>query len=221
MNVLALEGALGTFSIAVARDGSVVAEVVEDGKRALENGLAAVAAAMGEAGIDRAGLDRLGVGCGPGSFTGLRIALSYAKALALAWRLPLVTLTSYDLLRGDAEPPVLTVVRGRPGIVCAEFASRASSSTACGDARSVLAKLLRDPTACTRAMTVTGNAEDVRGALAERGIVVTEIAPPPVPASILALLSLRAQPLRSPHEARPEYGELPAAKIPRSLLGGT
>jgi len=67
-------------------------------------------------------LDRLAVGIGPGSFTGVRIAISYAKGLALAAGLPLTGISSYDVLTpGDAPATVLTVVHGRPGVISARL----------------------------------------------------------------------------------------------------
>ena len=53
-------------------------------------GLGAVAGALGELGAD-AGLSAVAVGTGPGSYTGLRVALSYAKAMATAATLPLTS----------------------------------------------------------------------------------------------------------------------------------
>lgn len=212
MTTLAIEGALGSFSVAIARDDAILAQRCEDGRQALELGLALVASAMREASLVAGDLERVAVGVGPGGFTGLRIALSYAKALALAWRLPLVAISSYDLLEGDATPPVLTVVHGRTGIVCARYRTADSQATACGAPRDVVGRLLPG----SESLTLAGDAEDVREVLAERAIRVNVVPAPPVPAVALALLAGRRAPARSPHEVRPEYGELPAATLPRT-----
>ena len=213
MIVLALDGALGAFTVAVARDDAIAAQQSENGKRALEAGLAHVASVMQRAGVLPADLDRITVGIGPGGFTGLRIALSYAKALALAWRLPLVAISSYDLLEDGARPPVaLTVVSGRRGIVCARFRSAESTETACGAPAEVVARLLGP---AVYDVTLFGEAEGVLGALAERGIHVTHIAPSVAAAVAAALMAAHRTPARTPHEARPEYGEQPAATPPR------
>src|SRR5208282_3259520 len=97
MIVLGIEGALGAFSAAVARDGEIVASVSTEGNVALEAGLSLIDEALSAASIDAAALDRIAVGNGPGGFTGLRITIAFAKSLAQAWHLPLVAISSFDL----------------------------------------------------------------------------------------------------------------------------
>jgi tRNA threonylcarbamoyladenosine biosynthesis protein TsaB len=46
--------------------------------------------------IDPKKIDCLGVGIGPGSYTGIRIGVSVAQALAFAWNLPLVGVCSLN-----------------------------------------------------------------------------------------------------------------------------
>jgi tRNA threonylcarbamoyladenosine biosynthesis protein TsaB len=87
-----------------------------------------VARVMERAGIDWAGVDRIAVGVGPGTFTGLRIGIATARALARARSLPLVgvsTLQSLALARPgrDTVPAgldaVLAVLDARRGEVFA------------------------------------------------------------------------------------------------------
>lgn len=215
MNVLALDCALGPFTVAIGRDGVVRAQRSDSGKRALEHGLQLVTDALQQAGVLRGEIDRIAVGAGPGSFTGIRIALSYAKALALAWRAQLVTLSSYDILeRGRTADPALAVVAGRPGIVCARLRAGKATRTACGAPADVLGEL---GAGALRSVTLFGDAEDVREALAERGIEVIVVPPPPSAAVALLALARHATPLAHPHAARPEYGERPAATPPPGM----
>jgi tRNA threonylcarbamoyl adenosine modification protein YeaZ len=93
MVVLGIEGALGVFSVAVVRDGETLAVRELAGNSALEEGLGAISSVLGDTRPDR-----IGVGVGPGRFTGLRIAISYAKALAQAWKVPLVGIPSSELV---------------------------------------------------------------------------------------------------------------------------
>ncbi|MDX6674211.1 MAG: tRNA threonylcarbamoyladenosine biosynthesis protein TsaB, partial [Solirubrobacteraceae bacterium] len=61
----------------------------------VDEALAAVGLELGE-------LDRLGVGVGPGSFTGLRIGIATARALAQAADLPLAGVSTLDALAAAA-----------------------------------------------------------------------------------------------------------------------
>lgn len=214
MNVLALEGALGPFSCCFS-DGRRVVLAHSAGSDALEAGLSVVARVLRDAGAGPAAFDRLAVGIGPGSFTGLRIAVSYAKGLALAWSLPLVGIPSYDVLEpGGLRPPVLTIVPGRAGIVCARLRTHAGSRVRCGAVVEVLDELAS--TLHDEEITVVGATEDVLAALGERGLNVKNVPPrTPIPAEAVAQLAMRCTPAASPHAVRPDYGELPAAKVPR------
>lgn len=52
-----------------------------------------------ESGISLNTLEALAVNCGPGSFTGIRAALSVAKVMALELNLPVITLNSCEILK--------------------------------------------------------------------------------------------------------------------------
>ena len=217
MNVLAVDGALGAFSAAIACDGQIAASSSETGNIALERGLIIVQDVFDRARLVPERIDRLAVGVGPGGFTGLRIAIAYAKSLATVWKLPLVPISSFDLLEfGDDYDPVLAVVVGRPGVISARYRSASEVRRASGRIADVLGELLPAGIERPAPITVVGSPEDVLHALAERAIIVRNVAPLVVPAAAAAAL---AAPLRtppgSPHEVRADYGELPAAKMPK------
>ena len=62
--------------------------------------------ALGDAGVALSDVDRIGVGTGPGNFTGLRIAVATARGLALALGMPAVGVNAFDAIDS---------VRDRPG----------------------------------------------------------------------------------------------------------
>lgn len=64
---------------------------------------------MGELKLQLSDLDFIAVVVGPGSFTGIRIGVSTAKALCYALNKPLLSLTSFDLLAYSDNAPVKSV----------------------------------------------------------------------------------------------------------------
>jgi tRNA threonylcarbamoyladenosine biosynthesis protein TsaB len=152
---------------------------------------------------------------GPGGFTGLRIAVAYAKSLAQAWELALVPVSSFDILEyGTAFDRALTVAIGRPGVISARFRSGGDVRRGSGRIVDVLDEL--GLPAGGPALDVVAAPEDVLAALAERGIVVNSHTPLVAQAAVAAAyIAQTREPARTPHEVRADYGELPAAKVPK------
>ncbi|MGA8797644.1 MAG: tRNA (adenosine(37)-N6)-threonylcarbamoyltransferase complex dimerization subunit type 1 TsaB, partial [Candidatus Cybelea sp.] len=211
MNVLALDGALGGFSAAVASENRVASSAQESGNVALERGLVLVQKVLDEAGMPVGRLDRLAIGVGPGGFTGLRIAIAYAKALAAAWKLSLVPISSFDLLEfGSSFERSLAVVVGRPGVISARYRCEDETKRASGRIAEVLNELLPPSEAGLKSLDVVGASKDVLDALAERGILVRSVNPAVTPAAAAAALAACSRtPPGSLHEVRADYGELP------------
>jgi tRNA threonylcarbamoyladenosine biosynthesis protein TsaB len=212
VRVLALDAALGGFSAALI-DGPEVRSISTGAQDALEHGIGALEGLLTEAGLALRDLDRIAVGLGPGSFTGVRIAVSYAKSLAYASGVPLVGISSYDALEPDDAPlPVLTVVHGRRGVICARRRDAAAAEVACGPTAEVLDRLLIGPPG---ALAVSGNTEGVLSEIAERGWTVRVLpSRADVPAVAIAHLARTRATSETPHALAPDYGENPAARLP-------
>lgn len=113
---VAIETATPLGSVAVGRDGRVLAEVALGVQtRHAERALPALEIALELAGVDRDAVEGVVVGGGPGSFTGVRVAGATAKGLAAALDVPLLAYSS--LLALAASVP-----SGRP--VCGLFDAR-------------------------------------------------------------------------------------------------
>lgn len=90
-------------SVALCRDHEVLARADgADPRRHAETLAPAVAWVLDEAGVDRRDLDAVAVGTGPAPFTGLRVGLVTAKALARALGIPAYGVGSLDVLARQA-----------------------------------------------------------------------------------------------------------------------
>jgi tRNA threonylcarbamoyladenosine biosynthesis protein TsaB len=99
--LLAVETCLGACSVALLDGETILAHRFE----LMERGHAEALAPMVEEamrGHDFAGLDRLAVTVGPGTFTGQRVGLSFMRGLRLALNKPLIGLTSLEAMAVSA-----------------------------------------------------------------------------------------------------------------------
>lgn len=102
MKILAFDTATEACSAALWQDGQVLARFEEAGRSHTERLQPMVQGLMAEAGLNFGQLDGIACGVGPGSFAGVRIGVGFAKGLALARDLPVVGITSLQMLARGA-----------------------------------------------------------------------------------------------------------------------
>lgn len=72
---------------------------------------------FGTAGLVWADVTRIGVGIGPGNFTGIRISVAAARGLALSLDCPAIGVSTLDALADGQPRPCVTVVPARRGAI--------------------------------------------------------------------------------------------------------
>ncbi len=104
MNILALDTAGPNPSVAALADERFFEEPLPGDRRASEALLPAISRALAAAGLDLSDCDRIVVGAGPGSFTGLRVGLATAWALGRALGRPVETVSTLEAVAEAARP---------------------------------------------------------------------------------------------------------------------
>ena len=121
--ILAIETGTDICSVALVRDGELLAlrESDEERNHAKKIGVF-VDELLRESGVAADELDAVAVSKGPGSYTGLRIGVSFAKGLCYGLNIPLVAVGSLDSLsevaREDYEAGIVDIENWDEAILC-------------------------------------------------------------------------------------------------------
>ena len=114
MLVLGLDTCLNACSVAVVDGGRTIAHRTEAMARGHQERLAPMAqAAMADAGLSFGRLARIGATVGPGSFTGLRVGVAFAKGLASALAIPAVGVGALEALAAEGSGLVAAAIDAR------------------------------------------------------------------------------------------------------------
>lgn len=210
--ILALDTCLAACSVAVL-DGDVVrAARSEPMTRGHQERIAVLAReVMAEAGVTFAELTRIAVTVGPGSFTGLRVGLSFAKGLATALAIPCVGVNTLEALAASANATGLVagVLDAKMGQVYLQVfeggkALMAPDALEVGVAAARLAELWSGGPA-----TLVGSGAPLVAEVLPDATVLTLAYPDPV--AVARLAAARPAPGHSP---RPLYLRAPYAVAP-------
>jgi tRNA threonylcarbamoyladenosine biosynthesis protein TsaB len=110
MLILAFDMATSVVTSALVRDGKPLAERISKPRSVLED----IDVLLREARVEPGELEALAVGTGPGSFTGVRIGLATARALAFALDVPAAGVSTLEVLAAGTAGgvPVIDAKRG-------------------------------------------------------------------------------------------------------------
>jgi tRNA threonylcarbamoyladenosine biosynthesis protein TsaB len=194
--------------VAIVEGGRVLAEASEPMTRGHQERLAPLTRqVMRVAGLEFGAIDRIGVTVGPGSFTGVRVGLAFAKGLALALGRPCVGVGSLEALAAGLasnglRAAVIDAGRGRVFLQIFEGGTAivAPDSLEIATAAARLAELVQ-----AGDLTLTGPGAALLSGVAPGARVIDQPAPSPV---VVARLAARA-PVTPP---RPLYLRAPDAK---------
>ena len=114
--VLAFDTSAAHCAAAVVSGSRILAERVEQmDKGQAERLMPLLAEVLAEAQVAYAGLSAIGVGTGPGNFTGVRISVAAARGLALGLGIPAIGVTGFEALATGLPDDAVTLLDARRG----------------------------------------------------------------------------------------------------------
>ena len=187
--VLGLDTAGRHCSVAVVRHGEVLASRhFHMARGQAETLFPMIDRTFDEAGCTVHDLAAIGVGTGPGSFTGVRFGVAAARGLSLALGIPAVGISAFEIVAHGSREPTLAILEAPNGLL---FAMPCPD----GDPVCIESRQLKDRFGS--AMPVAG---DRSGEFAE-SLGTSAYASPAVAGAAAALLAEQRLPWRGP---RPE-----------------
>ena len=213
MRILALDAALARCSAGVVVDEVLRAARQSDGARGGAALLPVMARdVLAEAGLAATDLDAVAVVIGPGSFTGIRIALSLAHGLALGAGIPVIGVTV-----GEALASALPHLGGRALWVAVDSRRGRVFLDHGGIIEALALTDIPDPDHAVALAGDAAGAVAARLAARDRNVMLTS-ARLPMPRHIALAAAARHLGLLAPREAQPLYVDPPEAKLPAGGL---
>lgn len=150
MNLLAIECSTEVLSVATYASGEVRERFEDGGRRHGDRLLVLIDAVLADARLSKLDLHGIAFGCGPGAFTGVRMAVAAAQGIAFGLSIPAVPISSLAALAQEgfdrgAATPILALADARMGELYAGYFEIDDN----GLAVSVAAECLSRPEALT------------------------------------------------------------------------
>lgn len=208
--VLGIDCAAPHCAIALVQGHTTIAELRQDMARGqVEHLMPLIEQVLANAKASWHDLSAIGVGTGPGNFTGARIAVSAARGLALGLGIPAIGVTTLEAQTyGHARPCLALVQAPRDKTYAQYFNSDRCSDPLMDDIASDFWQAF-DIAAGTAGTVIGPNADDVAARMGWRAL--------PAPANIAVPIALSAQARKHAPGPRPAPLYLsPAAALPAS-----
>lgn len=97
MKALAIDGAISKLTISAKNEDKICTSIYDIGMRQSEILIPSIDYVIEKVGLEKSELDYIAITIGPGSFTGLRLVISAAKALQLAFNIPVYGISSLEI----------------------------------------------------------------------------------------------------------------------------
>jgi len=113
LKALSIDGAISRLTVSAKNDDKIFTSIYDIGMRQSESLVPAIDYVLEKVDLKSSDLDYTAISIGPGSFTGLRLAISAVKAIELAYDVPVYgisTLEMYEYCFKDFDLPVLSCV---------------------------------------------------------------------------------------------------------------
>jgi len=220
MIVLALDTATGGCSVALGRDGRIIAHRSERMDRGqVEALMPMIMDLLRTAGMGFADLDRIGVTVGPGAFTGVRIGLAAARGLALATGLAAFGVTTFEAVAEplpfdhfDSGPLIVAIESKRDDVYVQRFRKPGEPA---GPAAAILPGVLSEWVG-SKIVSVAGDAaERAADALRKDGVRIAAVSTAGPEARAVARIAARRQAIPETPPA-PLYLRAPDVTVPPS-----
>ena len=223
LHILALDTTTRAGSVAVVRDGSVLAERCGDASLTHGQRLPGdLAAALDAAHLNINDLDLFAVAAGPGSFTGLRVGIATVQGLAVARSLNVVPVPTLEALARSlgthaAGEFVAAWMDGQRGEIFGSLYDETG--------RELMRPIAAPPERVLEAWQLTNDRSIVfidDGAVRYRSILEQQLGrsvrivdPPPLAATIARIAATEPERAVHPHQVVPIYVRRPDAELAR------
>ena len=209
MLTLGIHTAGAACDVAIVHDDRVLAVCTESMVRGQDARLPMlVQAACDEAGVELSAFDRFGVVTGPGSFTGVRVGVSFARGLALATGKPCLGITSLEatLPKGQQGSAIVALPAQRRAPDITYWTQTFRSGSATGQPSEMRLEALSELIKAHPHM-IYGSASELAEIIS--GLDVRSAEPSAARAAELAAVFAPDE-----HKPRPTYARAPDAALP-------